>query len=130
MRKVKAFVREEFYIADCLGRGDQLTFLPDGGVGCCHIETMDGITFINIFDKNVVQKIMKTNFLNKWKNQIPLLNPECNECEYIFVCGGGCPLNCREKGYGENFVDKDFCLHTKSVFEWLAKDLIVKAGEL
>ena len=73
---------------------------------------------------------MKTNFLIKWKNQIPLLNPECNECEYIFVCGGGCPLNCREKGYGENFVDKDFCLHTKSVFEWLAKDLIVKAGEL
>jgi uncharacterized protein len=130
MRKAKAFVNEEIFMADCLGRGQQLTFLPDGDVGCCHIETMDGTVFTNVFHKKIIQEIINTDFLDKWKNQIPLLNPECNECEYLFICGGGCPLNCIEKGYGNNLIDKDFCAHTRSVFEWLAEDLITKTGKL
>jgi len=123
MRKVNAFVKSEVYPFDCGATGgNQLVFSPTGRIGICH-GYLNGKKF---FPTNVddIDFLPNSNsvFLN-WAKRSPLNMDQCQECESLGICGGGCPMNA-DKNHGSIWeLDDRFCVHAKKTFEWLIWDL-------
>jgi len=128
MRKVKAFSSSQVYPFDCgASGGNQVIFSPSGQVGVCHgyLESKkDFPTTIQNFDFDP----SKDPIFQKWAQRTPLRMPECQTCEALGICGGGCPMNA-ERNLGSIFcLDERFCLHAKETLRWLVWDLYENAA--
>lgn len=123
MRKVHSFKENKMYLYDCCASGgNQYVIAPDGTIGICH-------GYLNnrkYFSSNVSDT--KFDFREHpdyqyWKKRTPLLMPQCQECECLSICGGGCPY-AADYMYGSIYeLDTRFCIHAKKVLAWLIKDL-------
>ncbi|MBR3698250.1 MAG: radical SAM protein [Bacteroidales bacterium] len=123
MRKVQAFIDNKMYLYDCCASGgNQFAIAPDGSIGICH-------GYLNnrkYFSANVMDKDF--DFRNSpdfayWEKRSPLFMPECQECECIGICGGGCPYAADYLHGSIYALDDRFCIHAKKVLEWLIIDL-------
>ncbi len=123
-RKLICLVEEKFHFADCTGCGHQLTFHPDGSIGICHIDTIRGNFITHIDEEEIGRKIKNSKELLSWRSRIPLLMDLCKDCDYIGVCGGGCPLEVRDRTGSMFSLDEPFCKHTEMVFNYAMKRLI------
>ena len=128
MRKLRAFVNQNFYYYDCAETsGCQLVFAPNGSIGICHghLESKETFEFSIDSDKNINQE----DLIIRWTYNSPILRTECRDCEAIGVCGGGCPLNAKfDKNKGGK-MDTGFCIHTKKILEFMIWDLYEKMTE-
>ena len=125
MRKVRAFQKSSVYFADCAAQsGGQLVFVPDGSIGVCHGCIAERKYFIsNIDDDNFDAS---TNpVLNEWANLTPINKEECQSCEALGICGGGCPIDAVNSNGEKDIhgIDKRFCVHTKKTLNFLIRDL-------
>lgn len=126
MRKVKSFVDSEVYPFDCGATGgSQLVFSPDGKIGICHGYLRERKFFpTNVDDMNF--KPDTDPIFLEWTKRSPLHMQQCQYCEALGICGGGCPMNA-DKNYGSIWeIDDRFCIHAKKTFEWLIWDLYEK----
>lgn len=123
MRKVQAFIDNKLYLYDCCASGgNQFVIAPDGSIGICH-------GYLNnrkYFSANVMNKdfdYRNSPDFDYWKQRSPIFMPECQDCECLGICGGGCPYAADYMHESIYALDKRFCIHAKKVLKWLINDL-------
>lgn len=123
MRKISYFANNKMFPYDCCAAGgNQFVIAPNGEIGICHGYLNNNKFFsANVFDKDF--DFRKNNDFNYWKKRSPIFMAECQNCECIGICGGGC-------GYAADYLhgsiyakDDRFCIHCKKILKWLIKDL-------
>lgn len=126
MRKVNAFTNRILYPYDCCACGaNQLVLAPDGQVGICHGFLNDRKYFSgNVFDESFDFKSNPDYFL--WKNRSPLFMPECQGCDCLGICGGGCAYAAHYKHGSINELDERFCIQSKTILKWLINEVYDK----
>lgn len=123
MRKVQAFIDNKLYLYDCCASGgNQYVITPDGKIGICHGYLNNRKFFsASVFDKDF--DFRNNDDYAYWKNRSPLFMPECQNCECLGICGGGCPYAADYMHNSIYALDNRFCIHAKKILEWLIKDL-------
>lgn len=123
MRKVQAFIDNKLYLYDCCASGgNQLVIAPDGSIGICHGYLNDRKFFSsNVFNKDF--DFRNNQVFGYWKKRSPIFMPECQDCECLGLCGGGCPYAADYKHGSIYELDDRFCVHAKKVLRWLITDL-------
>ena len=129
MRKVKAFVERKLHLVDCGGCGNQIVITPDGRIGPCQAYLGRQEYF-----PGTVQNIQKFNvfedpLFREWSQRSPFNIPFCSFCEALGLCGGGCPYNAQLKSGSIWEIDPHFCIHSKTILEWLIWDLYKQTRE-
>lgn len=122
-RKVDDFIAESFRAVDCGAVGNQLVVFPDGGIGFCHAS--EDYRVGTVFDP--MFRIFQHQRIEAWKAALPLRQPMCLTCPAISVCGYGCFHNVLEAGKPLEDRDTQFCLHSRTVMDFLVWDLYEKA---
>lgn len=124
--KLKAFAESGLYFSDCAATsGSQIVITPDGQVGICHGAMEKREHFIgSIDDENLV--VDKNAEVNHWNHLSPVFKEECQNCEALGICGGGCPVNAQKLNNTASIdaIDKAFCIHAKKVLEYLIGELL------
>ena len=123
MRKVQAFIDNKLFLYDCCASGgNQFVIAPDGNIGICHGYLNNRKYFsANVLDKDFDFR-NSTDFAY-WKKRSPLFMPECQNCECLGICGGGCPYAADYMHGSIYALDDRFCIHAKKVLKWLMNDL-------
>lgn len=129
MRKVKSFVKSEVYPFDCGAcGGNQVVFSPTGKAGICHGYLHDK----KYFPTSVAEKDFdpqKDGVYQEWAKRSPLFMEECQSCEALGICGGGCPMNADILSGSIWKMDERFCVHARATLKWLVWDLFEKASK-
>lgn len=123
MRKVHSFKENKMHLYDCCASGgNQYVIAPDGTIGICHGYLNDRKYFsANVSDLNF--DFREHDDYKYWKKRTPLLMSQCQDCECLSICGGGCPY-AADYMYGSIYeLDTRFCIHAKQVLNWLITDL-------
>jgi radical SAM domain protein len=123
-RKLNTFINGGIYYSDCAATsGSQIVILPSGAVGICHgcIETHEYF-IANIHE---FEDLRKNKVFIEWSRLTPLLNDECLSCEALGICGGGCPINAKNRSESKDIHAQDhaFCIHSKTVLNYLIRKL-------
>lgn len=123
MRKVQAFIDNKLYLYDCCASGgNQYVITPDGKIGICHGYLNNRKYFsASVFDKGF--DFRNSEDFSFWKRRSPLFMPECQNCEGLGICGGGCPYAADILHGSIYALDNRFCTHTKKVLQWMINDL-------
>lgn len=122
LRKIRSFVHDEFKFADCIaGYEKQITINHKGEYVVCQCNFLEPSKVIGNINKDSFEVI--DNFVgknNSYKAKIPINNVECDDCPYIYLCGGGCLENANFDILGK---DSGYCEHTKVIQEWLIEKM-------
>lgn len=123
MRKVQAFINNKLYLYDCCASGgNQLVIAPDGSIGICHGYLNNRKYFsANVLDEDF--DFRENLDFAYWKKRSPIFMPECQDCECLGICGGGCPYAADYLHNSIYALDNRFCVHAKQVLNWLINDL-------
>jgi len=123
MRKVQAFIDNKLYLYDCCASGgNQFVIAPDGSIGICHGYLNNRKYFsANVLDENF--DFQENPDYAYWKKRSPVFMPECQNCECLGICGGGCPYAADYMHGSIYALDDRFCIHAKKVLKWLVNDL-------
>lgn len=125
MRKLKSFTSSQIYFSDCAATsGGQIVIASNGEIGICHGCLADR----KYFDQNVnnLDFDPKHNTIWKeWSRLSPIEKEECQNCEALGICGGGCPINATNEKEGNDIhsLDTRFCIHAKTTLEFFISDL-------
>lgn len=121
LRKVTAFITGEPRWHDCAACGSQIVISPLGEIGICHEGLGERRTFVGSIHKEF--DYYNNDQVKEWARRSPATMPECQDCEALGICGGGCPYGAMLR-YGSMWdVDKRFCVHSKGALNWLIWDL-------
>lgn len=127
MRKVRSFANRTEWFYDCGGYGGQIVLCADGSMGPCHIAADDRrFLWGSIGDGDIGTKIMESDMTAQWLHRSPLFYEECQACEALAICGGGCADEACVKKGDMHAMDDNFCVHAKLILKWLIKDLAAK----
>lgn len=123
MRKVQAFIDNKLYLYDCCASGgNQFVIAPNGSIGICHGYLNDQKYFsASVFDKDF--DFRESSDFAYWGKRSPIFMPECQDCECLGICGGGCPYAADYMNGSIYAVDRRFCIHAKKVLRWMVIDL-------
>lgn len=122
LKKVTPLVNREFLFADCAAVGlNQLTLKPNGDVCICHgyVKT-NKFVIGNIYSESIQEIIFKKEN-NLWCKLSPIFNNKCLECESLFICGGGCPVQSEALFGSVEDIDQPYCIYNKLALKWLLK---------
>lgn len=122
MRTLRSIIGNKIRPYDCAGCGDQLCFFPNGDFGPCHAFYPTRKYFYGNIGKNN-PPVSESKILKQWRNRTPLLMPECAECSFITICGGGCAFEAEVLSGTINKIDKSYCKHSEMLIEWCVRDL-------
>ena len=120
MRKVRPFVEGTIYDRDCCGCGRQIVITPAGDIGVCHGYTGTKRYFVPFTDD---LDLNAHPYWLEWVQRSPLHMPECENCEALGYCGGGCAYNADIEQGSIWKIDKRFCIHSIMTLHWLIEDL-------
>ena len=121
-RKYDAFYKREFKYSDCGAVGtNQISIKPNGDITICHGLWNTNQTLGNIKDINF-DEIFDTEMYKKWNKNITLNRKKCINCAYIYMCGGGCPMESKNMFGNINNLDVPFCLFTKKITKLILKE--------
>lgn len=125
MRKVQAFIDNKLYLYDCCASGgNQLVIAPDGCIGICHGYLNDRKYFSsNVMDENF--DFRDSSDFTYWNKRSPIFMSECQDCECLGICGGGCPYAADYMHGSIYTLDDRFCIHAKRIVRWLIEDLFI-----
>ena len=128
MRKVQAFEDGKHFLYDCCASGgNQYVIDPAGNIGICHGYLNNGKYFSDNVS-NPTFDFRNNDVYHFWRNRTPLRMEQCQNCECIGICGGGCPY-AADFMHGSIYeVDDRFCIHAKKVLNWMIKDLYFQIG--
>ncbi len=120
MRRVNAFVDGEIVLNDCAGCGQQIVVTPDHKIGVCQ-------AFLNS-NQNFVEMVDGKDYNNDelwlyWRERSPFNILECQNCEALGICGGGCAYNSFIREGKISATDKIHCIHTKETLRYLLQEL-------
>lgn len=123
MRKVNSFEKGQLFLYDCCASGgNQFVIDPSGDIGICHGYLNNHKFFTeSVFDDNF--DFRKSPTFRFWKKRSPLYMEQCQKCECLGICGGGCPYAADFMHNSIYAIDDRFCIHAKTVLQWLISDL-------
>lgn len=122
-RKLDSLIDSEFKFSDCAAiGGNQITIKPNGDVCVCHGYFKTDKYIIGNINLNSIEELVNSDEINFWKLRGTLNNSECQNCESLFICGGGCPFQAEALFKNRNEIDKPFCIHTKSALKWVLQN--------
>ena len=125
MRKLKSFTSSQVYFSDCVATsGAQIVIASNGEIGICHGCLADR----KYFSQNVAKidfDPKSDSIWKEWSLLSPILKDECQDCEALGICGGGCPINATNEKEENSIhsLDTRFCTHAKSTLEFFISDL-------
>lgn len=124
-RKYYSFYERDFKYSDCGARGgNQITIKPNGDMTICHGYWNTNENEIgNINTINSLSDIFKTSKYIDWNYNIPINNNKCQECNAIYICGGGCAMQAKTLFGDEKNIDKAFCIHSKEMLKYILTEL-------
>lgn len=123
MRKVQSFVDNKLYLYDCCASGgNQYVISSNGQIGICHGYLNNRKYFTSTVFDDTFDFRDNIDF-NYWKKRSPLFILECQDCECLGICGGGCPYAADYKHGSIYAMDDRFCIHAKKILKWLINDL-------
>ena len=74
--------------------GAQYCFTPDGNISTCLTCVGNSNYRVGTFDENGVK--IDENRLKMWTQRDPFEMEKCKKCKFVFLCGGGCPVEALE----------------------------------
>lgn len=120
MRKVKAFIKGDFYFSDCGGCGMQMVASPDGQIGTCQGYCGSKEFFV----KPAPDFDPRTHpYWEEWRKRSPINMEPCLDCIALANCGGGCPHNADVKSGSIWELDSVFCFQAIYSVKFLIRDL-------
>lgn len=123
MRKVNAFVEHKLHYQDCGAEGgNQLVVAPDGTIGLCQGYLSSRETFVTNVDDDSFD-IQSSSLFLEWNKRTPFCMPQCEKCIALGTCGGGCAMNAKANGKTIWDLDERFCIHSKTMIEFLVWEL-------
>ena len=119
---------EDVPLKDCLegkcncGTGEQLISVgTDGSLYPCHMLMEDEFKMGNLLEKDVMSLLVH-NAKRKYGVEVDDMDG-CKECEFIYLCGGGC--RARAYLYTDKITSKDpFCPMYYGFFDEVMNNLI------
>ena len=119
-RKLQSLLYSTFFYGDCAAvTGNQIVFKANGDISLCQAfcqsneSTVGNIKYAELSDiiaNNVVSA------LSKYKSFLPVYRKECQKCEALFSCGGGCYWDINDV---DKWCDTGFCQHSKIMHTWM-----------
>lgn len=125
MRKLKSFSKAQVYFSDCgATTGGQLVVAPNGRVGICHGCLYNKQYFVTDIYNEDWNAQEDPTFI-EWSQLTPVNRDECQDCEALGICGGGCPINAMNSKPGNTIhsMDERFCVHAKKTLNFMINDL-------
>jgi len=125
MRKLKSFTKAQVYFSDCgATAGGQLVVAPNGKVGICHGCLYNKQYFVTDIYNEDFNAQEDPTFV-EWSQLTPVNRDECQDCEALGICGGGCPINAMNSKPGNTIhsMDERFCVHAKKTLNFMINDL-------
>ncbi len=118
-RQIECLVSGKMKFSDCAGVGlNQFLIKPDGEVRVCQCDYYSEDNHLGyISDGSIEELIDKAPSLQRWLNKTPIMREECQSCEALFCCGGGC-LTQSKVLFGDGKVDKSYCTYVKHTLNW------------
>lgn len=119
MRQINSFCKNEMKVSDCAAVGvNQIAVNPSGEVRICHGNYEDKENLVGNIMTQSLDFILKNANFDSWINKVPLMRQECEKCDAIYICGGGCPYQAKIL-FGQGKLDLTYCKYCKSVLDWL-----------
>lgn len=128
-RRVLSLVKNNYYIKDCAGLGNQIVVAKNGNIGICHGYNWNHEVYFphNIDTINANYDFSKDYVWNIWNKRSTLNMPCCINCVGLTLCGGGCAAN-KTEGELLNIytLDSVNCLIYKRIITTLLKKIGLK----
>ena len=124
-RKLKSFYNREFKYSDCAAvGGNQITISPNGDIDIRHgYQKAKNKKICNINDIEKLDELFENEEYLKWRDKISINNIVCQDCESIFICGGGCAKESQDLFDNFNEIDKPFCIYSKKMLKYILTEL-------
>ena len=107
--------------------GAQYCFTPDGNVATC-LSCVGNYDYrIGTFDGNGVH--IDEDRLKAWTDRDRFKIEKCKNCKFVFLCGGGCPLDALKTNHDINKPICDDIENTIKVYVGHIKDKLLKSVE-
>lgn len=113
-RKVADLLSGTVRFNDCGAIGSQMVALPDGRIGPCHSLATTGTYFAEFSQSDIDPK----GIFQEWAKRSPFNMPECKDCPYISICGGGCPYNALMSNGDIWAKDPQACSFNAKLINW------------
>jgi len=114
------FIFRYVKLKDCPACGNRIVLTPDGKMGYCEGFSSSGYDYFRIADIETPPAISS---YQKWKKLSPFLNPGCNDCECIGLCGGNCPYDAFVRKKVLTVMDDFRCEQCRIMVEWINREL-------
>lgn len=107
--------------------GSQYCFTPDGNVSTC-LSCVGNYNYrIGTFDENSIN--IDKDRLKIWTHRDRFKIDKCRNCKFVFLCGGGCPLDALETNHDINCPVCDDIENTIEVYVKHNKEKLLKMVE-
>ncbi len=132
IKQVRPLARGNFHLADCSAcTGGQVTISPEGKIGICQafINNQEQFEYSLKETDSIVSLMETAPMFNEWKNRSPINMDDCQNCDAIAICGGGCAFN---PFYSKGTIwepDEMFCPYAKTVLDRMLEDIFHKTVE-
>ena len=107
--------------------GTQYCFTPDGCISTCLTCVGNKDYRVGTFDENGVN--IDNYRLQKWTRRNPFEMDKCKNCKYIFLCGGGCPVEALESNRDINCPECDDMENTLKEYVEHIKNKLLRSKE-
>lgn len=114
------FFNKNFKFQNCAAVGlNQVNITPSGDVFICQADLKTKEFRIgNIFEKSI-SDLINDNSVDWWEKLYTVDRLECLECEALYVCGGGCPIQAEALFGSRKHLDEAMCIYYKKYLKWL-----------
>ncbi len=119
---INLFIDNIFKFQSCGAVGlNQITVQPNGDVCICQGDQRSKDNVCGNINISSIPDILNNPINDKWNHMYTIQNQECQNCEALFVCGGGCPLQALVLEGDQQKLDKTSCIFYKKLVDWLIK---------
>lgn len=121
-RFITPFYQEKPRLNECQAQGRGFTVDARGKVGICKSLLVADVISKRI--EEVSEDISREPVFQEWAKRSPFTLEECEDCNVIGVCGGGCTYDAFAVNKGDiKKIDIKYCDYTNKVLEFLMWDL-------
>lgn len=122
MEQINLFLDKNFKYHNCGAVGlNQITVQPNGNVCICQGDSRANSTLVGNIITDEIRDIVNKSMNQEWTKMYTIQKEQCQKCESLFICGGGCPLQAEALFGNRKELDLATCIYYKKSISWLFK---------
>ncbi|MBQ8192895.1 MAG: radical SAM protein [Bacilli bacterium] len=122
MEQIDLFLDKNFKYHNCGAVGlNQITVQPNGNICICQGDSRANSTLVGNIIEDEIKDIVNKAKSQDWTKMYTVQKEKCKNCEALFICGGGCPLQAEALFGDRKELDLATCIYYKKSIEWLLK---------